>query len=1099
MRRNITLQLCWLLTLAFVFSGHYTLLAQCVYNGTANAGPDVSICQGQSVTLTGTYTSLPGSDTYVFQSIPYAPQPFTGTVIANAADDAVYGPFPLGFTFCFFGNAYTQCWIGTNGWVGFSSGQPATYVATPIPNAATTVPKNCVMGPWSDWYPPGGGQIRHQSTGTSPNKRYVVTWDNVQLFNNALCPNMKGTFQIVLNETTNTVENYIADKDACANWNGSNLATQGVHNINGTVAYTVPGRNCAVWTVSTPEGNLFQPTGNPNVQVTWWNGGTQVGSGTTLTVTPSVTTTYTLRVLYLCSNTLYCDDVTVTVNPSPTASTTITQAWCNPNNNGTATVNANGGSPFTYQWNSAAGNQTTQTATGLTPGNYSVTVTNASGCTVASTANVTQVPSNISLTTSSTIAHCSPNDNGTATVNASGGTLPYTYLWDASAASQTTQTAVNLQSGTYSVTVTDQYGCNANTSVTVGGPPSVPSFAFSSITNVLCFGDSSGGVNVTVFGGTPPLTFLWSNGETTEDIDSIPAGTYSVTVTDSYGCSATDSYSVTSPSNSISASLNLTDVSCFGGNDGAADVVVNGGNGPYDYNWQNSETNSSINGLSAGNVSVTVTDANGCVAIESGVVSEPAAALNLSGTVTAVSCFGGNDGAIDLTVTGGTSPYLFNWSNFATIEDISQLTAGGYSVTVTDDNGCTATMNFSVMEPFIGISLSTVATDVGCFGGSDGAIDLTVSGGTAPYTFLWSNNQTTEDLSGIVAGSYTVTVTDNNGCTASTTTTVNEPAANMFANTTVTDVLCFGGTTGSVSLAVNGGSTPYSFNWSNSTSNPNLSNVAAGTYTVTITDANGCAITATATVNQPASALSLQASATDATCFAGNDGSASVTGSGGTPGYNYAWNNGSLLPSITGLVAGSYSVVVTDANGCTATALTTVNEPAELIFDIVNTYYILLGESALVEVVSASPGLVAYSWLPATDLDDAQIVTPTASPEVTTTYSVTVMDANGCTQTNWITVNVENPNVPFVPTAFTPNGDGINDVLYVYGTTIETMELMIYNRWGEQLFYTTTIGQGWDGSYRGQLVDPGVYVYYLRATTLGGFNYQMKGDVTLIR
>ncbi len=1088
-----------LLLLSIITISIATVSSQCVYDGTANAGNDVTICAGQSVTLTGSYTSLPGSDTYTFQSIAYNPQPFAGTSL-TMGDDVISSVLPIGFTFCFFGTPYTNCYIGSNGWVGFTYNNAwTTFITAPIPSTQNAVPKNCIMGPWSDWYPPGGGTIKYQTTGTAPNRRFVATWQSVPLYPANGCPT--GTFQIVLNETTNTVENYIQSKPICNQYNWTLYATQGVHNLAGTVGYTVPGRNNTNWTVTTPEGNLFQPTGAPNVQVTWWSGGVQVGTGNTLTVSPSSTTTYTIHVLYTCSNTLYCDDVTVTVNPGITsAPTTITQAWCNPNDNGTATVNAVGGNtPYTYLWNAAAGNQTTQTATGLTAGTYTVTITTADGCTATATATVTSVPNTINAASSSTLAWCSPNDNGTATVTPSGGTSPYTYQWDAAAGNQTTQTATNLVAGNYSVTITDVYGCTFGVTVNVGSPASVPTFAFSSITNVLCFGDSSGGVNVTVFGGTPPLVFVWSSGHMTEDIAGIPAGTYGVTVTDSYGCSANASYDVTTPPNIIDGTITTTDVNCFGGSDGSATANPVGGTSPYLYDWSTTETTQTILNLSGGIVTVTITDDNGCVAIINDTINEPAAALALSTVLTMVNCFGGNDGAIDLTATGGTLPYSFNWSNLQVTEDIAGLSTGVYDVTVTDANGCTSTANALITEPASGISLSTTVTDVGCFGGTNGAIDLTISGGTPAYTIVWSNAAVTEDLIGIVAGNYTATVTDNNGCTSTTSATVNQPAANMFSSTVVTDVDCFGDNTGAIDLTVNGGTMPLTYAWSNAAVTQDINNVSAGVYDVTITDANGCAITATATVAEPASAVSVSMNSTDVTCYQGSDGLAGVTASGGTSGYTYSWSNGNTTNNISGLVIGNYSVTVSDANGCTATGSVTLSEPSALIFDVTNLYTIQLGESATVELLNSSPGIVSYLWTPSSDLDDATIATPTATPSVTTTYNVIVTDVDGCTQTNWVTITVENPNIPFIPKGFTPNGDGMNDFLYVYGNTIESLEFVIYNRWGEQLFFSSTVGEGWDGTYRGSPVTPGVYVYYFTATTVGGFEYVNKGDVTVIR
>ncbi|MEZ7497116.1 T9SS type A sorting domain-containing protein, partial [Leeuwenhoekiella aequorea] len=297
-------------------------------------------------------------------------------------------------------------------------------------------------------------------------------------------------------------------------------------------------------------------------------------------------------------------------------------------------------------------------------------------------------------------------------------------------------------------------------------------------------------------------------------------------------------------------------------------------------------------------------------------VNEPTI-LSASGVATAVSCNGGSDASIDLAVVGGTASYTYLWSNGATTEDLSGLTAGTYDVTVTDANGCTATASIQVNEPTI-LSASGVATAVSCNGGSDASIDLAVVGGTASYTYLWSNGATTEDLSGLTAGTYDVTVTDANGCTATASIQVNEPTI-LSASGVATAVSCNGGSDASIDLAVVGGTASYTYLWSNGATTEDLSGLTAGTYDVTVTDANGCTATASIQVNEP-TILTASGVATAVSCNGGSDASIDLAVVGGTKPYTYAWNNGATTEDLSGLTAGTYDVTVTDANGCTATA-----------------------------------------------------------------------------------------------------------------------------------------------------------------------------------
>ena len=373
--------------------------------------------------------------------------------------------------------------------------------------------------------------------------------------------------------------------------------------------------------------------------------------------------------------------------------------------------------------------------------------------------------------------------------------------------------------------------------------------------------------------------------------------------------------------------VNKTDLTCFGSANGSISVTgVTGGVSPYTYSLNGGaySENSTFSGLSAGTYNVKVKESEGGCTTEQQVVLIQPTALVASNDKVDVKCFGESTGSVDASVSGGTAPYTYSWSNGSTNQDLSGLAAGTYTLTVTDANGCTTTTQALVGQPVAALVASNDKVDVKCFGESTGSVDASVSGGTAPYTYSWSNGSTNQDLSGLAAGTYTLTVTDANGCKTTTQAVVGQPTA-LSAGATKVDAKCFNGTDGSVDLSVSGGTSPYTYLWSNNATTQDLSGVAAGVYNVTVTDANGCTTTANAIVGQPSEPVAASVTETKGTeCAGTKTGSITLSVSGGTAPYQYKLNGGSLtnLPAngiIASLQAGNYTVYVQDANGCNVT------------------------------------------------------------------------------------------------------------------------------------------------------------------------------------
>jgi len=522
---------------------------------------------------------------------------------------------------------------------------------------------------------------------------------------------------------------------------------------------------------------------------------------------------------------------------------------CFGGNDGSAIISLIGGVPsFTITWNTIP-IQTGNTATGLTAGAYTVDLTDGNGCDTTISFTIYEPPILTAIISDSTAVSCTGGSDGTATAFASGGTAPYTYLWDANAGNQTDSTAINLPVGTYNVVVTDYNGCTANAWVTITQPASFISLVITT-TNVTCYGLSDGTATAIPSGGTPPYTYLWTpTNQITSTAINLPPGTYSVMVTDTNGCIIQPGIIINEPL-PLSATTAFTDVSCFGGNDGTATVTPSGGISPYTYLWDastGSQTTSTATGLIAGTFNVTITDTNGCTFDTLVIVSQPLSPISIATSVTNVSCFGGNDGTATVIPSGGMPPYTYLWDANAgnqTTSTATGLIAGSYTVIVTDTKGCSDSSIVIITQPLAPLTLSITETAVTCFGGSDGTSIVTPSGGTSPYIYLWganAGNQTTSTATGLIAGNYLVTVTDTNGCFDTVSIVVTEPDI-IIVVTTPDDTICPGGNA-IVGATVNGGNGGYVYNWNqglpNSPTN-NVNPIITTTYVVSIIDTFGC-------------------------------------------------------------------------------------------------------------------------------------------------------------------------------------------------------------------------------------------------------------------
>lgn len=800
----------------------------------------------------------------------------------------------------------------------------------------------------------------------------------------------------------------------------------------------------------------------------------------------------------LCAGTYTCT-VTDGLGATTTATFSITQpvsalsatgSQTNPNcsgGTGSATVTASGGTGgYSYAWTPSGG--TGSSATGLAANNYTCTITDANGCTTTQSFSIT-APTALSATSSSTAATCG-NNNGSASVIAAGGTGSYTYAWAPSGGNAAT--ASGLNGGSYTCTITDANGCTTSAIVavaTTGGPTT----SVQSTGDVSCFGGTNGTGTVSA-SGNGPFTYAWApSGGNAATASNLAAGVYTVTVTDNNGCSSTQTVSITQPTAVVPAISSFTDATC-GNNDGTATATATGGTAGYTYAWSPSGGNAATaTNIGAGIYTVTVTDANGCTATTTVSISNIGAPTVATQSLSNITCFGLTNGSATVAATGN-GPFTYSWSpsggNNASATNLGQ---GIYTVTVTDNGGCTAIHTLTITEP-TAISTTITAVDATC-GNTNGTASVTPTGGTGPYTYVWSNTQTTQQITGLGAGTYSVIVTDANGCTTSASSIVNSTGGPTVTLSASSDPDCFGQTNGSATVLASGGQGPYTYNWlpsggSNSTAN----GLGAGSYTVTVTGSDGCSQTQTVTLTQPSAIVTTTSNSPD-NCNS-LSGSAAISVSGGTPGYVLLWSTGSSNDSITGLAAGSYSCTVTDANGCTSITTVLVGSSGSVTANAGVDVTIQSGQTTQLNATGGN----SWNWTPTGSLSCATCQNPTASPSVTTTYILTVTDSLGCTDTDTITVYVDIVcGELYLPTAFSPNGDGENDEYCVRSNCIRDMQFEIYNRWGELVFSSTDPAVCWDGTWRDKPCENAVFTYFLRATMIDGTQEERQGNISLVK
>jgi gliding motility-associated-like protein len=797
-------------------------------------------------------------------------------------------------------------------------------------------------------------------------------------------------------ETTSSISNLcvgtyfvtITDSTGCTAVDNITVGGPSVIQPNATVTpVKCKGDNDGTAT-SNPSGGV------PNYIFLWSNAATTATiSGLapgnyTVTVTDNTTCTKTQTVTITEPATLLAGSITV-VNPIS----------CGGNTDGILTGNGTGGVPgYTYAWSNS---QNSKTIINISAGTYTVTVTDNNGCSKTASTTLTN-PSAVTaaITLPATNVSCNGLADGSATVVPGGGIgAPYTFLWSDN---QTNATATNLAAGTYSVTVFDGNSCEGVDQVIITEPTTLVASIKNPVKQVSCFGGSDGAAEAEGTGGTLNYSYLWSNATTTALNNGLAQGTYTVTITDNNGCTATAQTTITQPTQVAVTISKTNDITCNGGNQGALLAVGADGTPGYNFSWSNAVNTAANTGLTQGTYTVTITDSKLCTSTDQFVLGEPTVVTAAINTFNNPLCNGQSTGSATVTPGGGTPGYTYLWSNTATTQTINGLSSGTYTVTVNDANSCPATTQITLIDlSTVTAAVNLPATNVSCFGGNNGAATVTPGGGAGGYTYLWSDNQTNQTATGLFAGNYTITVSDANGCTATDQVSISEPTGLIASiKNPVKQISCFGGSDGEAEAVGNGGTLNYSYLWSNATTTAINFGLVPGTYTVTITDANSCAAIAQTTITQPSQVGVTITQTNNVLCNGGNQGALLATGTNGTPGYNYSWSNAVNTASNTGLGIGTYTVTVTDANLCTATNSFIIGEPTA-ISAAINTFNnpLCSGQSTGAATVTPGGGTPGYTYLWSNTA-----TTQTINGLSSGTYTVTVNDANSCSAITQITL-----------------------------------------------------------------------------------------------
>jgi len=681
---------------------------------------------------------------------------------------------------------------------------------------------------------------------------------------------------------------------------------------------------------------------------------------------------------------------------------------------------------FSFEWldsttitNNSNGFWLSSEFTTLTAGHYELAIQDNIGCRLTTSFELSE-PDLLQIDTVFVEPpSCFGESDGNAIASIQGGTMPYTYSWTLpnSRIVRTDENVLqNVDGGQYKLEIIDANNC-VSPAYTFEVEASSPiQLQVVDVQNATCSNPEGGLINLSTSGGRSGINFEWNNGLLTEDLTNLDVGTYTITVTDGAECTVSRSFDIQLEEDSLDIELIAIDTpNCGNTADGEIAIKVNGGFGSYQFFWSNGAQviagdTTQLQNLNAGTYSVSVIDENNeylCIgALENlELLPEGDISVELDDFNNQLACFDDEQGAYFITPNGGNAPYQYAWSNGATTQDVTNLSAGSYSLTITDANNCAWTSGELFPEivapttPFI--ATSNFVTDSLCVGDDSGRIELSAEGGTSPYQFEWNNGATTANIQNLLPGTYSLTVTDENDCTIQFDTSIAIRIEALDVSVITSDLNCFDDNSGFLEAKVICGVPPYQYAWSTGDTTKNLINLEQGGYSLTVTDANGAVMESFATLRSPPL---LQIDSTRIDLF-NCEGFIRLDVSGGVSNsYNYTWRDesGTIISTTStanGLATGNYSVMVQDANNCQV-ELNDLTIENNLVIDSVWTTTTFNRSSnrgtLLVDTIFGGVAPFTYLWF--NDADDIIGANSVVTGVLEGNYYVIVKDKNGCEQ-----------------------------------------------------------------------------------------------------
>ena len=798
--------------------------------------------------------------------------------------------------------------------------------------------------------------------------------------------------------------------------------------------------------------------------------------------------------------------------------------------------------PYSFSWsaNAPAANNTMTTSElmNLGAGIYYVTMTDSgtATCEAIDSFTITEPTPLIPSIANFTNETCIVGNDGSITIQVTGGTYPYSYSWSHDALLMDS-IATGLSQGNYTIDITDNNNCvqQLTQMISAPTPPLISSFPDASVT---CANDVDGQLLVTVSPapGTSIINYQWSTGQSGPDINTINTlapGEYIVTITADNQCTTIDTALVTSPAPITLDDIQIQMPNCPLDANGQIAVVPTGGTPPYSFEWSNGMTSPNVlTGLVANEYQLTITDSQDCVSeIFNIVVADPPSIIANFTNQVDTSCPDDTtcDGQLTATAfySDGTSgDFNFQWAsgentNTGNISTAVQLCEGPQSVVI-NDGVCGIDTSFTINAPEQ-INANTDISPASCNGDMDGSITITPSGGTAPYSFLWiATGDMTNSISNLGAGDYSVVIIDANNCTLTQNLEVVEPdilTLTIDASQTTDFVTCAGDMDGVISVIANGGNTapdnPYSFSWDNSSTQSIITNLDAGTYSVSVTDFKNCMAELSFSILEPPAIEFTINPIVAPLCFgdATEISIDTVTGGAGNPFEEYTFmidNNGLNFPVLQAatVFAGDHLVTVEDINGCTEEQSVSILAPAQINIDLPASIVVELGDSTVqLNPVITPSGNYTYLWTPADFLSSDTIRNPYVFPANSLDYNLTIINEFGCTASESIFVELDANRNVYIPNIFSPNGDGYNDKFEIFTCTgvKQISSVRLFDRWGGILYEGNDIAPSclgvklWDGQKKGKTLPAGVYVYMIEVEFLDNVVLTYRGDVTILR